>query len=250
MDIEPREVQIFLEKTVKEAYAKIQNVTKEVSVKGHRDYVTNCDLLVEKYVLDKMQFAYPDIRVLSEEYNSTLEKKEAYFVIDPIDGTINFASGLDIWGIQAAYTFHDEVRTSCLYFPRLDKLFTALKGAGSFVNGSRISVKPYQDIANSLVGFDFSKANEINYDLYRNVSAKVMRVREFGAGSFGFSMVAMGGLDAYCILQNTPWDIEPGWLLCLEAGAKSYRDDRCAIVANNDELLHFVLNEVKKVFKD
>ena len=93
----------FLIETVKEAYIQIKDIEKEVSIKGTRDFVTNCDLLVEKYIIGKMKKEFPDIEILSEEFNFDKEKTKRYFVIDPIDGTINFASGLDIWGLQVAY---------------------------------------------------------------------------------------------------------------------------------------------------
>ena len=105
-----------------------------------------------------------------------------------------------------------------------------------------------KEIENSLVAFDFSKANELNYEAMKLVSKQVMRVREFGAGSYGFAMVANGSVDAYCITQNTPWDIDPGVLLCKEAGAKIFRHDFCTIVANNEKLIDLIKESLEMAF--
>ena len=248
--MEEEQIIKFLIETVKGAYLQIKNVSKEVSIKGSRDFVTNCDLLAEKYIINQMKMEYPNVEILSEEYNFDKEETSEYFVIDPIDGTINFASGLDIWGIQVAYIKNKETLASCLYFPKLNLLFSSLKGKGSFLNKNKIQIKPYENLNNSLIAFDFSRANEKNYIVYKETSKKVMRVREFGAGAYGFSMVANGSIDGYCILQNTPWDIEPGLLACVEAGAKSYRDNFCTIVANNEEIIELILDSIKIAFKD
>lgn len=85
----------FLSGIVKEAYLQIKDIEKEISIKGEKDYVTNCDLIIEKYIINKLKEKFPEITVISEEFNYHKKKSEKYFTIDPIDGTINFASGLD-----------------------------------------------------------------------------------------------------------------------------------------------------------
>lgn len=240
----------FLVETVKEAYIQIKDIEKEVSIKGSRDFVTNCDFLIEKYIIGKMKKEFLDIEILSEEFNFDKEKTNRYFIIGPIDGTINFASGLDIWGIQVAYVENENTIASCLYFPKLDLLLSSTNNCGTFINGKEVKVKEYEKLDNSLVAFDFSRANEKNYILYQEVSKKVMRVRELGAACYGFSMVANGSIDGYCILQNTPWDIEPGLLACIEAGAKVYRDNFCTIVANSYDIIDLIRNSIQISFKE
>ena len=199
----------FLSNTVKNAYLQIKGIGKEVSIKGKRDFVTNCDLLVEEYIIEQMKNNYPDVEIISEEINFNKERTQKYFAIDPIDGTINFANGLDIWGIQVAYVEDEEIIASCIYLPTFSLLFSALKDSGSFLNGNKIEVKEYENLDNSLVAFGFSRPNEKNYILYQEVSKKVIRVRDFGSAAYSFSMMANGCIDGYCILQNTAWDIEP-----------------------------------------
>ena len=122
----------FLIETSKKAYEQIKDIKKEVSIKGSRDFLTNCDLLVEKYIIGEMRKKYPDVEIISEEFNFDKKKTKQFFVIDPIDGTINFASGLDMWGIQSAFIENEKIIASCLYFPKLNKLFTAQRGGVRF----------------------------------------------------------------------------------------------------------------------
>lgn len=232
----------FLSDIVKESYLQIKDIKKEISLKGEKDYVTNCDLIIEKYIINKIKERFPDITIISEEFNYDKEKCEKFFTIDPIDGTINFASGLDIWGTQVAYVENGKALASVLYFPKLNILIQSEKGKGTLVNGNITHVKEYKDLLNSLVAFDFSKPNENSYMLIEKTINKMMRVREFGAASFSFGMMAIGKIDGYYIEQNTPWDIEPGLLACIESGAKYYRDDFCTIVANSDDIINCILD--------
>ena len=238
----------FLKETSKNAYLQIKDFKKEVSIKGSRDFLTNCDLAVEKVMIAEIQKNYPDTDIISEEFNFDKARTKKYFTIDPIDGTINFASGLDIWGIVSSYSEFEKTKASCLYFPKLGRLFHAEKGKGAFCGDAKVFVSPKKEIGNCVVAFDFSKANELNYEAMKLVSKQVMRVREFGAASFAFSMVACGSIDAYCVLQNTPWDIDPGVLLCEEAGAKIFRHDFCTIVANNAELIKLIKKALEQAF--
>ena len=249
-NIEKKKILDFLTATVKNAYLQIKDLEKEVSLKGTKDYVTNCDLIVEKYIIGQIKTNYPDIDILSEEFNFDKEKTTKYFVIDPIDGTINFASGLDIWGIQVAYVENEKTIASVMYYPKMNLIIESILGEGTYVNNTRKKVKEYKDSENSLIAFDFSRANEKNYIAYKETSKKIMRVREFGAACYGFGMVANGSIDGYCILQNTPWDIEPGLLACKEAGAKYYRDDFCTIVANSDKIINVMLDSLNIAFGD
>jgi len=240
----------FLITTVKNAYLTIQNVSKDITIKCEKDYVTNCDLIIEKYIIDEMNNKYPSIKILSEESNSSCEQTDTYFVIDPIDGTVNFASGLDIWGIQVAYIENGVTLIGVIYYPKLNMIIHSVKGLGTHVNGELVKIKEYNDLKNSLIALN-TKANTKQYDFCKIINDKIMRVRLFGAPCYGFGMVARGSLDGYCLVGNKPWDIEPGLLMCIESGAKYYRDDFCTIVANSDEVINTILVGLKEtILKD
>ena len=241
----------FLIETVKSGYEQIKDIKKEILPKGARDIVTNCDLLIEKHIINQMKANYPNIEIISEEFNSKKDKKEEYFVIDPIDGTANFANGLDMWDIQVAYTKKGEIIASVMYMPELNVLITSLNGKGTFTNGEQTRAKEYMGLKNSIVAFGFARRRgESEYNLMKEVHSKILSIRVWGAACFSLSMVARGKIDA-CFLGNSKiWDIEPGLLACKEAGAKIYRNDLFTIVTNNEEIMQLILNTAKITFKD
>lgn len=244
-----KKIEKKLVKFVKSAYNEVKHLNKNVSFKNGKDLLTAVDLSVEKILIKKLNKFMPNVDIISEEYNFNKSKTKEYFAIDPIDGTINFASGLELFGIQVAYINDFEEKVAVLYFPKLGKLFTAIKGQGSFYNGKKISVGS-MGIKEGIVAIDFAKANPNNYDIVKNISKHVMRVREFGAACYGFSMMASGNVNAYIIFQNTPWDIDPGYLLCKEAGAFVERNNKYIAVANSAELLNLLVNEIDSLLQD
>ena len=112
-----KEIQNFLTTTMKNAYLQIENVAIKSNF-SNNDYVTNCDLIIEKYIIDKIKNTYPDISIMSEELNKQ-DVNGTYFVVDPIDGTANFSTNLDLWGIQMAYIEDNDCKVSSIYFPKL-----------------------------------------------------------------------------------------------------------------------------------
>lgn len=240
------DIQKFLTVTVKNAYVEINNINIETTF-NNNDYVTNCDLIIEKYIINCIQKTYPDIPILSEELNKK-DLNGTYFLIDPIDGTANFANNLDIWGIQVAFVQDNECKVSSMYFPKLDILVETIKGRGSFINGIKSSIKNFDILNKSMISLN-CKQNLKLYHLLVNIGKDISRVRLLGCPSYSFALVAKGCLDAYILIGNTKYDIDPGLLACVESGAKYYRDNICTIVANSNELIDFLKNEIYKVFK-
>lgn len=239
------DIQKFLTITIKNAYLQISNTDIETTF-NNNDYVTNCDLIIEKYIISCIQNTYPNIPILSEDLNKK-DLNGTYFLIDPIDGTANFANELDIWGIQVAFVQDNECKVSSMYFPKLDILVETIKGKGTFINGIKTSIKKFNALNKSMISLN-SKENLKLYQLLLNMGNNISRVRLFGCPSYGFALVAQGCLDAYILIGNTKYDIEPGLLSCIESGAQYYRDNICTIVANSNELIDFLRNEIYNVF--
>lgn len=232
-------------KLVRIAYKKIKNLDKEFTLKGSKDLLTTADLTVEKFLITQINKFMPNVPIISEEYNFDKKTSKEYFAIDPIDGTINYANGLDIWGIQVAYINNFEKQVAVLYFPKLKKIYSAIKDKSAFLKNKKIYVNN-TSLENGIVGIDFSKANPNNFDIAKNISKEVMGTRNLGAACFGFSMVAEGSIIAYILFQNTVWDIDPGYLLCKEAGACIERNKVYTIAANTKETLNTLNNILKK----
>ena len=242
-----KEIQNFLTTTMKNAYLQIENVAIKSNF-SNNDYVTNCDLIIEKYIIDKIKNTYPDISIMSEELNKQ-DVNGTYFVVDPIDGTANFSTNLDLWGIQMAYIEDNDCKVSSIYFPKLNILVETIKGNGTFINGEKGTIKKFDVLKKTMVSFN-TKKNLKLYEVLLNMGDKISRVRLFGCPCYGFMLVAKGCIDAYVLIGNKKYDIEPGLLACKEAGAICYQDNICTIVANSDEIVELLKKEIYKVFKE
>ena len=233
----------FLKETSEKSYALIKDLKKEISFKGEKDFLTNCDLEVEKFFIDEIKKNFKDASIISEEFNSKAEKTKEYFVIDPIDGTANFSTNSVAWGIQSAYLVDGECMACCIYMPDLNRMYTAQKGKGAFMNGEKITVTVPKEKSHSIVSIGdhvLSKPEKII-----ELQKEVARVRLFGAACYEFTEIARGSTNAHIGFSNHPWDLEPGMLLCREAGGKIYETEKMHIVASDDK----TLNVLKKIFE-
>lgn len=224
----------FLIKTLKAAYKKRikgkLEVVEEKEGKGClHDLVTNCDVAAEKYILAQIKKCFPDDNIVSEESNSNAECKGRCWIIDPIDGTIDFAHNLPMWCLQAAFVENGVAKCSVIYCPTSNELFAADEN-GATLNGKRIycnnNVKPIAAIMNIC---DLVQTNKkvlkkqlaaINY-----LSDKCSKVKMFGSAGYEFACVATNRIDAYVILTNSIWDIIPGKFLCEQAGCKVFESE-------------------------
>jgi len=232
----------FLVSTSKSAYQKIKGFEKELSFKGKKDFLTNCDLEVERFFIEEIKKHYPKASIVSEEFNADVKKTKECFIVDPIDGTANFSSGSACWGIQSAYVQDGECLVACIYLPALDRLYTAIKGEGAFLNAEKITISKETKIENSIVSVGDMVLK--HPEKVSQLVDKVARVRLFGAACYEFSEVARGATNGHLGFGSLSWDIEPGILLCLEAGAAVHRTDDIHIVACNENML----NCLKEIF--
>lgn len=112
----------------------------EINAKGEDgDLITNFDLEIEKYIIEKIKQNYPEFSIVSEEYNSEKELTDNCFTVDPIDGTINFANGLPLWGIQIACIRNKKTCAAVIYMPKINELYYADE-SGAYMNGKPIKV--------------------------------------------------------------------------------------------------------------
>jgi myo-inositol-1(or 4)-monophosphatase len=197
-----------------------------VSFKGERNLVTDTDIAAERAIIDCIKERFPDHKILAEESAQTLEPGsygEGYtWVIDPIDGTTNFAHGHFHVGISVACTYNGESIAAAVAAPFLGEVFTATKDGGAFLNGEKITCTRTIKLSDALVttGFPYNRANA------HNICSRIERVvrvcrdlRRLGAASLDLCWVACGRLDAYFEECLQPWDVAAGVLIAREAGA-------------------------------
>mgnify|MGYP001309267975 CR=1 FL=1 len=180
----------------------------QVSKKGPTDFVTNADLKAEKIIIDELKKARPNYSIISEE-NGIEENKDKNntWIIDPIDGTINFLHGIPHFAISIALKSNDEIVTGLIFDPIKDEMFYAEKNKGVFFNNRRIKV---------------SKKNEINDCLFAtggNLNKQLkIQYRKSGSAALDMAYVAAGRFDGYFQNDLNLWDIAAGIILVKEAG--------------------------------
>ncbi|MDE7107802.1 MAG: inositol monophosphatase [Clostridiales bacterium] len=218
------EIVDLLGKQIKDVYASVAKRHKlKIFDKATYDEVTNIDFEVEKNIIEKIKQLDNNAAFLSEEFNKdTSLLNGRVWIIDPIDGTCNLTHGSPHFGIQCALIENGNISLSIIYFPKTRELFSAVKGEGAYLNGKRI-FKVERPVNRCLVSFgDFIHNDENMFELEHRIikrtSARVERVRMFGAASMDFAFAACGRLDGNFTFIKNPWDIVAGILLCREAG--------------------------------
>jgi len=238
----------FLIKLTKKANNIIKKNKIDVSDKGINDLVTNCDLAVEKYIIRKLNKKYPNIPIVSEEFNENVALTEECFTIDPIDGTINFANGLPAWSIQIAYRKNNETVVGVVYIPTLKQLYYAVKGEGAYLNNKRIFAKE-QQLSKCMFIIDASASEEKKFIVVSEIMKHTKNHRRIGSVSSSFCFLANGNIHGMAFLKDSPWDVEPGKLIASEAGAKVYvKDGLFTVAASSQEFLDIMKNIIEKEF--
>lgn len=228
----------FLIKLVKEASSLINDQFEVKEKKGELvgDLVTNFDYEIEKYMIDSIKVNYPDFSIISEEYNTEKELTDNCFTIDPLDGTINFAHNIPLWGIQVACIKNKRTCAAVIYLPKLNELYYADEN-GAFLNDKPISVNKL-DTEKGLYTVEGPKniLGEFKMKKFNN------NYRDFHCASINFAYVACGKLSATNFVWDTFWDYIPGQFIVEKAGGVSYNDTKMHIAANNKEFLQLMKN--------
>ena len=182
----------------------------QVSKKGPSDFVTNSDIKVEKIIIEELKKARPNYSIISEEIGIENNRdKNNTWVIDPIDGTINFLHGIPHFAISIALKSKDEIVSGLIFDPIKNEMFFAEKDNGAFFNNQRIRVSKKNDIQNCLfaTGGKFEKEPNISY-------------RKSGCAALDIAYVAAGRYDGFFQKGLNLWDIAAGIILVKEAGGE------------------------------
>jgi myo-inositol-1(or 4)-monophosphatase len=194
-------------------------------LKAPRDVVTEGDFLAEKVILSAIREAFPKDVIISEEsFNvltaSTADLKRRTWIIDPIDGTVNYAHGLNYVGISVAFAFEGRVQYGIVDAPFLNATYEAILDQGSFKNGTRLQCSRKQELVDCLVatGFPYDRSNiDPLLNRVRKILTECADIRRFGACSIDLCHLAEGVIDAY-IESVAPWDMAAAGLIAREAG--------------------------------
>ena len=191
--------------------------------KDLNDDLLDVDLEAEHIILTTLRTETPDIGILSEE-SEPQEKYGNYWIIDPLDGSANFQHGSPLFGIAIALVINQITVAGIVYLPGRDEMFTAIQSKGAFLNEKRIHVSSTTTLDKAIAHLgDFAKGNDqqaisesVNDIL--TLSTTTYRVRMIGTAATDLAYVACGRADLLVNHATTPWDIEAGKLILLEAG--------------------------------
>jgi myo-inositol-1(or 4)-monophosphatase len=201
---------------------------KSVGYKGVIDPVTEYDLRSERYIATRLAGAYPEDGILAEE-GGQLEQGAAQWLVDPLDGTVNYAHGLPIFSVSIAYVVGEKPQLGVVYDPAKDEMFHALRDGGAWLNGEPIQVSETSTLDESLLvtGFpyDLRTHPENNLNHFNAFALQVQGLRRLGSAALDLAYVACGRLEGYWELRLAPWDWAAGMLLVAEAGGQVTRVD-------------------------
>ena len=202
-------------------FGEIENL--QVSTKGPGDFVSSADKRTEKILIDELQKAHPNYGIITEEkgiINKSNTKNR--WIIDPIDGTMNFLNGIPQFAISIGYEENGEIKCGVIFNPIMNEMFLAEKGNGAFLNNQRIRVSKQKKINDALLVTGGPKgASKIKnkiYSEYINVSNNVANVRKFGSAALDMAYVACGRFDGYWQRELNYWDVAAGIIILKEAG--------------------------------
>ncbi len=189
------------------------------------DLVTVADIEAEKAVVSVLKGFFPGHNFVAEENKYENTGSEYTWVIDPLDGTSNFAYGLPIFCVSIALAKNKEVIAAVVYDSNRNELFSAGKNCGAFLNGKKISVSPVNGLTASLLitGFYYDRGNDMveNLEKIRQfLSYPIIGLRRLGAAALDLCYVASGRASGYWEYKLSPWDFAAGMLIVEEAGGK------------------------------
>jgi myo-inositol-1(or 4)-monophosphatase len=198
--------------------------TKNVTNKGSKDLVTEFDVKVENFIIEKIKAAFPAYGIVAEESALASDNPDK-IIIDPIDGTTNFVHGIPNVAISIGL-FKDNIPTAgVVYNPIQNELYHAVKGEGAYRNGERIGVTDETRFKHALIatGFpytiDKSKSDfEWNIKMVASILPDVQDIRRLGAASLDLCYVARGSFEGYYEMNLKPWDVAAGIVIVQEAG--------------------------------
>lgn len=237
--------------------ARLNSVHK-IGYKGEINLVTEADRASEEMITSKINHLFPDHDILGEEFTSTKRGSDFRWIIDPLDGTNNYAHGYPVFCVSIALHRQDKIVLGVIYNPVLDEMFVAEEGKGALLNGRQIHVSSTVGLAESLLatGFPYDirqdSQNALNY--FNTMIRKARGIRRAGSAALDLAYVAAGRFDGFWELKLCPWDTAAGWLMVEEAGGivtdlrgKEYYLDSPIILASNGKIHEEMIEALNSV---
>lgn len=195
---------------------------REITLKGDINLVTEMDTKSERTIVDMLRGYFPDHGILAEEDTRISSTSGFTWIIDPLDGTTNYAHGYPCFSVSIALEQGDEIVIGVVYDPMRDELFSAQKTKGALLNGRPIRVSVTDTLIKSLLAtgfpYDRKQSEQNNLDHFHNLLMASQEVRRDGSAALDLCSVAAGRFDGFWELKLKPWDVAAGSLIVREAG--------------------------------
>ena len=242
-------------KTLIRDFGEIEKL--QVSVKGPSDFVSSADKKVEKTLISELKKSRPNYSILSEEIGEIKSETSEYrWIIDPIDGTLNFLHGIPHFAISLALEKKNEIICGLIYDPIKNEMFLAEKEKGAYVNNQRIRVSSRKKLKDCMIftgGPNFkSNERELSLSEYIKISNFVPSpLRKMGSATLDMAYVAAGRYDAFWEFNLKTWDIAAGSLIVKEAGGyvgNIYKNENFLYTGNIYACNNNLVDELKNKF--
>lgn len=193
----------------------------QVSRKGPRDFVTSADTKAEQILMEELGRARPEFGFWAEESGKSNAERTDRFIIDPLDGTLNFMHGVPYWSISIAAERDGDIIAGIVYEPVTDQMFWAEKGIGAFVNHQRLRVSARPTFSEALISYGCAPSQNAVAGKDEKINAlagQVAGIRRMGSTALNLAYLAAGRFDGLVTMNMKPWDVAAGVLMVREAG--------------------------------
>ena len=192
-----------------------------VEYKGKGNVVSEADLAADRAIRELLRAEFPDHGQLSEESNAEIPEGPYLWIIDPLDGSLNYATGIGVYSVSVALASGLDLLAGALYDPTRDELFTAAAGQGAFLNGAPITVSDAQTLDKATIGMDIGYPEEARQKAFTTaarIRPYIQTVRLMGSSALGLTYAGCGRYGIYFHYWLYPWDVAAAQLIVREAG--------------------------------
>jgi len=198
------------------------NHVRRVTYKGRIDPVTDLDVKAEAFITGRIKRVYPEHSILAEEGSAGAAVSDFRWVIDPLDGTVNFAHGFPVYCVSIGLEYRGEVVVGAVYDPERDEMFHSGLGRKAFLNRRPITVSSETRLERSLLAtgfaYDIGTARRNNLGLFARMAKKAQGIRRPGSAAIDICWLAAGRIDGFWELKLHPWDTAAATLVLKNAG--------------------------------
>jgi len=213
----------------------------DIEMKSDKNLVTEVDKESERLIVEHLRSRFPGHDIIAEESDYPQGGSPCRWIIDPVDGTTNYAHGYPWFCSSIGLELDGELVAGVIYNPVYDELFTATKGGGAYLNGSRLSVSTRTPLKNSLLGtgfpYDCATDPANNFANFISFQKMARGIRRAGAAALDLAYVAAGRLDGFWELKLKAWDVAAGVLMVREAGGVVTTFDDSSYDIFNDRIV-------------